>query len=206
MTLLDAHQVAATFDCAWPGCPREARVAGGYCDGGHPSAPPLPPAAGELAHLAGDEHLAEEPAPRPCKIKGCGEPSVARAGLYGALCATHRERARAAAQADRVEREYVRARQLRQALAARRSGEPEASGEAAATKPAQKPRGSTATSPRPTVARTLMQLAEAVERSDAHLVEALVAYAGALEAAVAGVEEALRVRRTPASTGRGRSA
>ena len=206
MTLLDAHQVAATFDCAWPGCPREARVAGGYCDGGHRGAPPLPPEPGELAHLAGEEQLAEEPAPRPCKIKGCGELSVARSGLYGALCATHRERARAAAQTDRVEREYVRARQLRQALAARRSGEPEASGEAAATKPARQPRASAAAGPQATVARTLMQLAEAVEHSDAHLVEALLAYAGALEAAVAGVEEVLRVRRTPASAGRGRSA
>lgn len=42
MTLVDAHELGRSYDCVWPGCPREARQAGGYCDQGHVGeAPPI---------------------------------------------------------------------------------------------------------------------------------------------------------------------
>lgn len=58
MTTVSAQQLTSTWDCAWPGCPRDARRPGGYCDLGHVGTPPagahddLEP--GSLAHLIPD--------------------------------------------------------------------------------------------------------------------------------------------------------
>ncbi|RDI73281.1 hypothetical protein Gocc_2881 [Gaiella occulta] len=97
MTAIGAQELGCSHDCAWPGCPGEARVRGGYCDRGHTGTPPvLEPAPGELAHLLDGDDPGRAQA-RTCRAAGCESPRLpAAGGKYAGLCAHHTEIAREA--------------------------------------------------------------------------------------------------------------
>lgn len=93
MISVGAQELGCSHDCAWPGCPGETRVRGGYCDRGHSGEPPvLDPGPGQLAHLI-DPDDPERIVAGPCRAAGCTRPPLpTRASdRFAGLCSYHRQ-------------------------------------------------------------------------------------------------------------------
>lgn len=169
---MSAQEIFSTHDCSVPGCPDEAREAGGVCRY-HQSTSDRPRSVAPGSHA----HLMKEPPVNACKMPGCTNPSAGKGGPWADTCQQH------------ISAEIARRQAKRHAKPAAlpvSPPQPEAKKPKPAarpTPPQPKPKAETCLRIAPTITTgSLVQLAQTVEDREAAVAAAREQHAQAVQA------------------------